>query len=233
MLGWIKGTMAEKELRTADQDYAPDVTKSFDYATTDALRRYFIATALPALEKANLGECASLEGFKHAYALVSSRAFIVDAYHGLAMVPIADAFNHSLENHTHLESDHDVCSSCGSLAECLHDAEDADNTKEGTHGLQAGQIVSDSDPSSKELEDTCEMVANAFIPPFAEVFNTYGEHLTNAQLLTYRASYYLRSGRISLILAAMVMSATTTTGNLLHLLTMSSANASIASRCNL
>ncbi len=33
----------------------------------------------------------TVSGFEHAYALVSSRAFLVDAYHGLAMVPIADA----------------------------------------------------------------------------------------------------------------------------------------------
>ncbi|EGO22114.1 hypothetical protein SERLADRAFT_440135 [Serpula lacrymans var. lacrymans S7.9] len=33
----------------------------------------------------------TLAGFYHAYSLVSSRAFLVDAYHGLAMVPIADA----------------------------------------------------------------------------------------------------------------------------------------------
>ena len=31
------------------------------------------------------------EGFQHAYELISSRAFMVDAYHGLAMVPTADA----------------------------------------------------------------------------------------------------------------------------------------------
>ena len=60
--------------------------------------------------------------FYRAFSMVSSRAFLVDAYHGLAMVPIADAyvwyllqltlaltvvyalsFNHVLENHVHLE----------------------------------------------------------------------------------------------------------------------------------
>ena len=30
-------------------------------------------------------------GFCHAYSLVSARAFVVDAFHGLAMVPVADA----------------------------------------------------------------------------------------------------------------------------------------------
>ncbi len=33
----------------------------------------------------------SLSGFLHAYSLVCSRAFLIDAYHGLSMVPIADA----------------------------------------------------------------------------------------------------------------------------------------------
>jgi hypothetical protein len=49
---------------------------------------YFSITA-PVLERAGLS--TSERGFQHAYALVSSRAFMVDAYHGLAMVPIADA----------------------------------------------------------------------------------------------------------------------------------------------
>ena len=34
----------------------------------------------------------SLCGFYRSFSLVSSRAFLVDAYHGLSMVPIADAF---------------------------------------------------------------------------------------------------------------------------------------------
>jgi hypothetical protein len=33
----------------------------------------------------------TMESYFQAYALVSSRAFLVDAYHGLAMVPVADA----------------------------------------------------------------------------------------------------------------------------------------------
>jgi len=59
--------------------------------------------AAPLLQHAGLSP--SERGFRHAYALVSSRAFMVDAYHGLAMVPIADAWvttrlcaNHKLIN---------------------------------------------------------------------------------------------------------------------------------------
>lgn len=33
----------------------------------------------------------SIEGFYHAFSLVSSRAFLVDTFHGLSIVPIADA----------------------------------------------------------------------------------------------------------------------------------------------
>ena len=32
----------------------------------------------------------SLKGYHHAYSLVTSRAFLVDGYYGLSMVPIAD-----------------------------------------------------------------------------------------------------------------------------------------------
>lgn len=38
------------------------------------------------------GSVPTLQGFYHAYSLVSSRAFMVDAFHGLSMVPIADAY---------------------------------------------------------------------------------------------------------------------------------------------
>ena len=47
---------------------------------------------------------------------------------------------------------------------------DADNTRPSTSRFDAEQ-------------DTCDMVANTAIPPHSEVFNTYGELLSNAQLL--------------------------------------------------
>ncbi|KAL0065954.1 hypothetical protein AAF712_007081 [Marasmius tenuissimus] len=50
----------------------------------------------------------SLHAYYRAFSLVSSRAFIVDAYHGLAMVPVADAFNHIRDNHVHLETEFDA-----------------------------------------------------------------------------------------------------------------------------
>jgi hypothetical protein len=55
----------------------------------DDISGFYFSVVAPLLERAGLS--VSERGFQHAYALVSSRAFMVDAYHGLAMVPIADA----------------------------------------------------------------------------------------------------------------------------------------------
>jgi len=62
-----------------------------------------------------------------------------------------------------------VCPECGSLDQCPHD-DDEDDIRNPT-------------TSSKISEEDYEMVANEAIPPYSEVFNTYGEDLSNAQLL--------------------------------------------------
>ncbi|KAF7298643.1 SET domain-containing protein [Mycena indigotica] len=108
----------------------------------------------------------SLSEFRFAYGLVSSRAFLVDSYHGLAMVPIADAFNHIQDNHIHLESDFDVCPECGSLNRCLHDDHNDSIDEE----------------AQRNEDDFYEMVSNRTIGPNEEIFNTYGDSLSNAQL---------------------------------------------------
>ncbi|KAI0305945.1 hypothetical protein B0F90DRAFT_946723 [Multifurca ochricompacta] len=97
---------------------------------------------------------------------------MVDAYHGLAMVPIADAFNHAQDNSVHLQCDYDVCTSCGSLGECPHDAETLEDMD-----------VLATPAGMEDPENTCEMVVNAVVAPGEEVFNTYGATLKNAELL--------------------------------------------------
>ncbi|KAK0439427.1 hypothetical protein EV421DRAFT_1821113 [Armillaria borealis] len=155
-LRWLRGTEAEKDL----------LARVDGLIRLDELHNYYHEVAEPIFDAyfqdSPTVKC-SLHGFYHAYSLVSSRAFLVDAYHGLSMVPIADAFNHSQENHVHLESEYDVCPECGSLKECAHD--------------------DDPSPGSEDLEDHFEMVSNMHIPSHREVFNTYGETLSNAQLL--------------------------------------------------
>ena len=89
------------------------------------------------------------------------------------MVPIADAFNHTEENHVHLETDWQVCSECGSLDKCEHDAQD--NTSK--------------DLGSRKLEHTYDMVLNTSLSTGetgkgAEVYNTYDSHgIDNVHLL--------------------------------------------------
>ncbi|KAG1741063.1 hypothetical protein EDB19DRAFT_732191 [Suillus lakei] len=121
----------------------------------------------------------SLPGFCHAYSLVSSRAFLVDAYHGLAMVPIADAFNHTNENHVHMESDFDVCTECGSLAECDHDRE----TLPAVPSRGACSLAGVYKPDLALEIDTLDMCSVRPILPHSEVFNTYGS-LSNAELIS-------------------------------------------------
>lgn len=89
------------------------------------------------------------------------------------MVPIADAFNHTEENHVHLETDWQVCSECGSLDTCEHDAQDSTS----------------KDLGGRKLEHTYDMVLNASLPTGetgegAEVYNTYDSHgIDNVHLL--------------------------------------------------
>lgn len=65
-------------------------------------------------------EVLSFELFKRASSLIASRAFGVDAYHGDAMLPVADIFNHTGREHVHIQSDGDVCTVCGSPDPCPH-----------------------------------------------------------------------------------------------------------------
>lgn len=83
-------------------------------------------------------------------------------------------FNHIQENHVHLESDYNVCLKCGSLDECPHDREGDDH---------AATPTTPSSTICIHVHDCYEMVINTVVPPFSEVYNTYGETLSNAELL--------------------------------------------------
>ncbi|KAF8627703.1 hypothetical protein AX15_004287 [Amanita polypyramis BW_CC] len=175
-LRWFRGTEAAKVLHRS-----PDSKCLIDY-----LRDYYREIVEPffSLHKTKIANrpkiVPTLHGFFRAYALVSSRAFVVDAYHGLCMVPVADAFNHGSQNHVHLESDYYVCPECGSLHECSHDR--VDSTVPATSLISSMPRVTAADEEGQK-EDDCHMVSVTEIPPGVEVFNTYGETLTNAQLL--------------------------------------------------
>ncbi|KAJ7274064.1 hypothetical protein C8J57DRAFT_1178190 [Mycena rebaudengoi] len=160
---WLHGTEAEKSLLGSGES---------DHGLLNEINEYYCEVGQPVYSQvfhSSPDMIPPLGAFYHAYALVSSRSFLVDSYHGLSMVPIADAFNHAQDNHVHLESDFDVCPECGSFQRCAHD-QDA-----------AGPMPRPTIPT--DVEDCFEMVSNLPIPPNTEVFNTYGETLSNAQLL--------------------------------------------------
>jgi hypothetical protein len=56
-----------------------------------AIFKFYEEYASPLFDTLGLGSL-TLSDFHHAFSLVSSRAFHVDAYHKVAMVPIADAY---------------------------------------------------------------------------------------------------------------------------------------------
>lgn len=144
-LNWLQGTPALRLIRQSNV-----------HATA---RAYFRAVVRGLDDLDDVEE----DDYLHAYALVSSRAFVVDAYHGLSMVPIADAFNHTNAYTVQMQSDYDVCPTCGSLPKCSH-------PRDNVHDL----------PS----EDTCDMVTAAPIRAGDEIFNTYDPGgISNAELL--------------------------------------------------
>ncbi|KAI9624618.1 hypothetical protein KEM48_008791 [Puccinia striiformis f. sp. tritici PST-130] len=63
----------------------------------------------------------SWEEFVKGYTIVSSRAFQIDNYHSLGLVPIADLYDHSDQPDVQLVSQDLVCDQCGSIGECVHD----------------------------------------------------------------------------------------------------------------
>lgn len=92
----------------------------------------------------------------------------MDAYHGLALVPIADVFNHAEEHHVHLETDWEVCRICGALNVCPHDE---DVPHRGEHGGVG--VETSSDLSVNPIQHSFDMVCDRKVHRGSEVFNTY------------------------------------------------------------
>ncbi|CCG82573.1 Uncharacterized protein C16C6.01c [Taphrina deformans PYCC 5710] len=69
----------------------------------------------------------SFKEFSEGMSVVGSRAFEIDAYHGLAMCPFADMLDHEVEEHVHFRTTFDVCPECGEAGGCEHDPEESDD----------------------------------------------------------------------------------------------------------
>ncbi|GAA5891748.1 hypothetical protein JCM8208_002872 [Rhodotorula glutinis] len=164
---WTRGTELAKECDRIGVNKA-------------VLERFYDDVALPllsSLPSTSSTSPASLSTFLHAYTLVSSRAFQVSSFHPLALVPLADAFNHSDPPHVHLASDAWVCPECGTLGACAHDDEG-----EGEPGPESAHEPPRTSAAPDEA-DTVDMVCERDVESGDEVFNTYGSALSNAHLV--------------------------------------------------
>jgi hypothetical protein len=122
-------------------------------------------------------EPSPLSAFLHAFSLITTRAFLIDLYHTVALVPFADLLNHSSEPHTSLASDDFVCHICGSLPRCTHDILDTEG------GVMRLAHLPDSEVARLRSEaDTVDMRADRAVEEGDEVFNSYGA-MGDARLL--------------------------------------------------
>ncbi|KAJ1972911.1 hypothetical protein H4R35_004416 [Dimargaris xerosporica] len=177
---WLQGTDLTDQLATDMQQ----LTTSYQALIQPAIDRH------PAVFTPS--EAFALDRFLAAMSLISSRAFEVDGYHGNAMVPLADIFNHRTGGeHVHIEGQGDVCLVCGELGHCDHqdplgsesgnsEASDPDDAA----SLQCSSTEAVSEASSFVSVDEDALDINVFRPMAAhhEVFNTYGQH-SSAHLL--------------------------------------------------
>ncbi|CCM03034.1 uncharacterized protein FIBRA_05151 [Fibroporia radiculosa] len=152
---WIVGTEVEKEVRSRYY--------------LDQIATYYETVASPVLSKLEIP--VTPEYFLHAYALVSSRALRADAYHGLCMVPIADAFNHAsvMNSHARFEVISHVCPTCGSQNDCSH----------GSRRPPESQLS-----AYLQKNDACAVIG-AFEANSQEILMCYGLAKSNASLLVH------------------------------------------------
>jgi hypothetical protein len=116
----------------------------------------------------------SLADYLYAFSMVSTRGYVIDAYHLIALIPFVDLFNHSASNHTSLASDSCVCPTCGSLAACEHDAGDEDRIAH----LSPAYVA-----QSQAEGNRVDMRAERDVKAGEEIFSCYEEDVGDGKLL--------------------------------------------------
>ncbi|EPQ32172.1 uncharacterized protein PFL1_00369 [Pseudozyma flocculosa PF-1] len=198
---WIRGTEAHRIERRARIASRRSWKEKHGYSETyglssETVLEYLYEVAVPVLSSApgiafDPDDFArmldAISEFQWAVSMVRSRSFIVDLYHGPALVPVCDAFDHSDKPTVEFESIVDVCVRCGSAADTLHphigparaprraepdNIHDSDVADDG-----------DEDDDDDDEDDTVDMWAIDDLGCGDEVFNNYGP-LSNAELLT-------------------------------------------------
>ncbi|KAI9096521.1 hypothetical protein DFS34DRAFT_594432 [Phlyctochytrium arcticum] len=98
----------------------------------------------------------TFEKFLDASSLVSSRSFEVDYYHGEAMVPLADIFNHkSGAENVHFEALAEVCTTCGASGPCWCTLLDSDEEWEEVSEFDDIDDENEMEESGNDDESDC------------------------------------------------------------------------------
>ncbi|PWN39393.1 hypothetical protein IE81DRAFT_31604 [Ceraceosorus guamensis] len=195
---WIRNTEAGRIVERVSKDPAGSLEgmgMSLDHPSQKRLDGYFQSQVLPTLQAARPAymkgaEDHLLRSFRRAYSIVSSRAFVVDMWHGLALVPLADMFNHSSDPNMQFEADDEVCDQCGALGKCPHSDDPLPGSAYGrpsafmpaSHGPNSVDWVPPLPILAQIGADTVDMVATSAILKNEECLNSYGL-LSNASLL--------------------------------------------------
>ncbi|WVQ98792.1 hypothetical protein IAU59_005923 [Kwoniella sp. CBS 9459] len=167
---WLKGTEVERELeRRAEQGLSFDALEAF-YRET--------CSHLPPTSSHPIP--SPLISYLHCFALVSTRAFMIDIYHLISLCPFADIMNHTSasSSHTSMMADDFVCHACGSLAPCQHDITDPRGVPYRLAHLGEREIA-----RIGREEDSVDMRVERPVIRGEEVWNCYGEGLGDARLL--------------------------------------------------
>jgi hypothetical protein len=159
-------------------------------------------------------EYLTYDGFVRSLVEVCGRAFEVDNFRGLSLVPGACMFNHSDKEHVHFESQGHVCDECGALDYCEHlagleidaargmhlgsdesDGELEEFDSESTDGGVLREIDDDveidngingeHESEEEDGEDTCTIISVRPIKAGEEVMNTYGDYGNGILLSRY------------------------------------------------
>ncbi len=145
------------------------------------------------------GSQMTFELYKRATSLVASRAFSVDDYHELAMVPLSDMFNHrSGAENVHMVCQGTVCPECGSEVQCEHaigvevveeEGNVGEGKVEGNEKCEGEKNESDTTKAENNSSEkvvvqapVIEMIISAPVSAHSEIFNIYDDY-GNAQLL--------------------------------------------------
>ncbi|CAN6675155.1 ribosomal lysine N-methyltransferase 3 [Trichomonascus vanleenenianus] len=136
---WLTGTQAER-MGGLDES---EVSVAYEQVIEPFVSKYkSLFEGIPSY--------STLDGYKTALMNVCSRAFEVDYFRGLSLVPGACLFNHSDSEDVHFEAESQVCDACGNAYYCDHIA-----YEEYVEARRAaGEPVSDDDEDYEEGDDS-------------------------------------------------------------------------------